>query len=206
MGAQPETHILLFGSQTLFPKQESFSELRETLLQNSAFKWILDVISELQGPSGKAAADAFPHLGFAPGAKLLDEWVKSGQLPSPLPNSALTPLVVIGHLVQYIQYKELSKAESSSADIETIGLCTGLLSAFAISSSSDDAQIQQYGSTAIRLAVLVGSAVDAQNGADGELASLSAGWTSSDGESIVKSILSHFPEVRNIHFWMWISS
>ncbi|KAK7221359.1 hypothetical protein V2G26_009362 [Clonostachys chloroleuca] len=196
MDAQPDTKVLIFGSQTLFPREESFTELRATLLSSSAFQWIQDVVYELQGPPASEVADVFCHLDLVHGAKLLDSWIKTGHLPNPLPNIVVTPLVVIGHLVQFIQYKELSRL-SDSESVESLGFCTGLLSAFAISSSRDEAQIQKHGAAAIRLAAFVGAIVDADNFAEGteeEAVSLSAAWKARDGESTLKSILSSYPE------------
>uniref|UniRef100_A0A8H7NLY2 Carrier domain-containing protein n=1 Tax=Bionectria ochroleuca TaxID=29856 RepID=A0A8H7NLY2_BIOOC len=196
MDAQPDTKVLIFGSQTLFPREESFTELRATLLFSSAFQWIVDAVHELQGPPASAVTDVFCHLDLAHGAKLLDSWIKTGHLPSPLPNTVVTPLVVIGHLVQFIQYKELSRL-SNLEGVESLGFCTGLLSAFAISSSRDEAEIQKHGAAAIRLAAFVGAIVDADNFAEGteeEAVSLSAAWKSTDGESTLKSILSSYPE------------
>ncbi|CAI6039958.1 unnamed protein product [Clonostachys chloroleuca] len=196
MDAQPDTKVLIFGSQTLFPREESFTRLRATLLSSSAFQWIVDVVYELQGPPASSVADVFCHLNFVHGAKLLDSWIKTGHLPYPLPNIVVTPLVVISHLVQFIQYKELSRL-SNSESVESLGFCTGLLSAFAISSSRDEAQLPKHGAAAIRLAAFIGAIVDADNFAEGteeEAVSLSAAWKSSDGESTLKSVLSNYPE------------
>lgn len=200
MDAQPDTKVLIFGSQTLFPREESFTRLRATLLSSSAFQWIVDVVYELQGPPASSVAEVFCHLNFVHGAKLLDSWIKTGHLPYPLPNIVVTPLVVISHLVQFIQYKELSRL-SNSESVESLGFCTGLLSAFAISSSRDEAQFPKHGAAAIRLAAFIGAIVDADNFAEGteeEAVSLSAAWKSSDGESTLKSVLSNYPEVRMI--------
>jgi hypothetical protein len=73
----------------------------------------------------------------------------------------LTPLVVLFHLAQYQQSVELGIHGHSSGDddlpqscrrsTEALGLCTGLLSAAAVASSSSGAELQHYAAVAVRL-------------------------------------------------------
>jgi hypothetical protein len=64
--------------------------------------------------------------------------------------------------------------------IETLGLCTGLLSAAAISSSVNRAQLQKYGAVVICMAMAIEAFVDEKYVLDGEWTSLSVGWSSTE--------------------------
>lgn len=206
--AQSETHVLLFGSQTLSATGDSFTELRETLLGNDAFHWILDAVRELSS-HWVLVASVFYDLDVALGGKQLgrlNDWLetgKFGQTATTLPNILVTPLVVSGHLVQYLQFLEGKQPESVFANVhgEALGLCTGLLSAFAVASSSSHAHLRRYGAVIIRLAMLVGAVIDAESscaGVDQEATSISAAWASIEAEEAMRTILDQFPEVREI--------
>lgn len=73
----------------------------------------------------------------------------------------------------------------------------GFLSALAVSISKDEQDIERYGSTAIRLAMIIGGIVDAQEvlNSDGSSKSLATAWNSPKAESELKAILEQFPEV-----------
>jgi hypothetical protein len=83
-----------------------------------------------------------------------------------------------------------------SEGMETLGLCTGTLSAFAVDSSPSIEGIHQHGAVAVRLAILNGAIVDAEEasaGPGGESVSFSVSGT-------VRSLVSHSPVSR--HFPM----
>lgn len=209
------TNVLLFGSQALAFNEESFRHLRSTLLDSPDNRWSLDIIAKLPGywdPLSKSVS----KLQHFPGAKLLQElndWLKTGEVTQasfPLPNILLTPLVVITQLTQYSRFLELAQPDcpeprdlhaSFKHNAETVGLCTGLLSALAVSSSGNQAQLQHYGAVAVRLAMLIGALVDAQDtSADlqGESKSFSVAWNSLESGLEVTAILQRFPEVRRL--------
>ncbi|KAL6794006.1 thiolase-like protein [Trichoderma sp. SZMC 28012] len=90
----------------------------------------------------------------------------------PLPNILLSPLVVVSQLVDYVAFLKASEPNltetsklpiPSNTDAETLGLCTGLLSAFTVASAGSVADLQQYGAASVRLAMLSGALVDAEN-------------------------------------------
>lgn len=159
---------------------------------------------------------AFPRLQAVPGAKLLEDlkdWLLTGgsmQASLPLPNTLLTPLVVITELTQYSKYLELAQPYFGDGDdlhtsfhqnAETVGFCTGLLSAVVVSSSASQAQFQRYGANAVRLAMLIGALVDAQeisDGLHGASKSFSAAWNSSESGAEMTRIIKSFPEVRRL--------
>ena len=89
---------------------------------------------------------------------------------------------------------------SNKQNTETLGFCTGLLGAIAVSSSATQAQFQHYGAVAIRLAMLIGALVDAQDKSEdlyGESKSFSAAWNSPECGAEMTRILERFPEVRS---------
>ncbi|KAK8135781.1 azaphilone polyketide synthase [Apiospora sp. TS-2023a] len=174
--------VLLFGSQALSFSPESLKTLQDFLHQQDDCKWMLDTVSELAVYWGKLVTQ-FPKLHETPGEKLLgdlNKWLHGHDIEKAtfqLPNILLTPLVVLTQLTQFIRYlsHSLSGASLSASDVyqtlaqqkvETVGLCTGLLSASAISSSWDRASFQKYGAAAVRLAMAISALVDAQDVSD----------------------------------------
>lgn len=208
----PAIGTLVFGPQALAFDEESASQLRFTLLNTSDFSWALNTIAELSG-YWDTLLETVPRLKHFPGEKLLEdlnEWLKTGkftQASVPLPNILLTPLVVITHLTQYMRFLELIQPDSSGChnlhasfrgNAETLGLCTGLLSAAAVSCSADRAELQHYSAVAVRLAMLVGALVDGQDlSADLQEGSksFSVAWTTPESEAEMTRILKTFPEV-----------
>lgn len=213
--AVPGTKVLLFGPQALGLDAESASQLRQTLLSTPGLSWLLDTIAELPG-HWESLAKAVPSLQPLPGAELLQDlanWLKTGhfsQASFPLPNVLLTPLVVVTHLAQYLKFLELIQPDSPEGrdlhaslqrDAETLGLCSGLLSAAALSCSADQVQLQHYGAVAVRLAMMVGALVDAQDvsvDGHGGSKSFSVAWNSPESGVQMTEILKGFPQVRNL--------
>lgn len=207
------TAVLLFGPQALSFDQDSFNELRSILLSTPCHRWILDTVAELPD-CWDTLSKEFPRIQAVPGAKLLGKLSDSldtctlTQADFPLPNILLTPLVVITHLTQYSRYLELVQPDAEERHdlnacfkqhTETLGFCTGLLSAIAVSSSATQAQFQNYGAVAVRLAMLIGAFVDAQDrSADlyGDSMSFSVTWNSIESRAEMTRILDRFSEVR----------
>jgi hypothetical protein len=205
--------VLIFGSQTLDFNEESATQLRSCILETPALQWVLETILELP-EHWNTIAKAAPGLENFPGSKHLEglsHWLKTGRFPDgsfPLPNILLTPVVVITHLAQYSAFLEIllpnnSTRENLSALLnyktETLGLCTGLLSAAAVSSSVNQAQLQKYGAVAVRMAMAIGAFVDgkdAEEGSKGKWKSFSVGWSSTEAGEQMSRILKDFPEVR----------
>ncbi|KAK3995181.1 hypothetical protein QBC44DRAFT_320652 [Cladorrhinum sp. PSN332] len=213
--SRPEgaTTVLLFGPQALSFSEESFQRLRTALTANPDNAWMLDVVAELPEWT-RRTSEQFPKLKATPAAKLqesLKEWLAADATDSPaasfktLPNALLTPLVVIDHLAQYGQYVQLAHVETASGlgsdlygpqprQISTLGFCTGLLSALAVSSASSQAEFRQYAAVAIRLAALIGAVVDAEEVTGGESKTFSTACHSSEQEHELQNILQEFPE------------
>lgn len=203
----------LFGPQAVSFNENAARGLWKELRQGRSRSWILDTISELHTHWPDLSQSVTSLEGLRDGDALLRElqtWVQSGVLDStkfPLPNILLTPLVVALQLSHYLKYLELKQAKDEDQhdahlhtlrDSEAVGFCTGLLTAIAVSSAKDDRQLRENGAIAIRLAMLAGAVVDAQDMSgqpDDEAGSFSVAWNSpAAGEEVMKS-LKNYPEV-----------
>ena len=213
-GPDSGTTVLLFGPQALSFSQESLKTLRTALTESEDYQWVLDTISELPR-HWNTLITRFPKLQEIPGEKFLhdlDTWFRTGvveQATLQLPNILLTPLVVLSQLAQFSRYLLLSLSNASfeaqdphttfvQRNVETVGFCTGLLSASVVSSSSNQAAFRRNGAVAVRLAMLIGALVDAQDAPDrlhGRSKSFAAAWTSPDMAAELVRILDGFPEV-----------
>ncbi|KAF2993633.1 putative PKS-like protein biosynthetic cluster [Neopestalotiopsis sp. 37M] len=207
--------LLLFGPQALSFSVASLQTLRKSLREADDCKWMLDAVYELP-TYWNALAEQFPKLEAIPGERLLNDlkhWFQadeSEKVTFGLPNLLLTPLVVLTQLTQFSRYMSYSRSGASVQDndlfrslaqhrFETVGLCTGLLSASAISSASDVATFREYGAVAVRLAMLVGALVDCQDAQDmlhGSSKSFAVAWTSSDMAKDLAYISVLFDETR----------
>ena len=195
-------NALLFGSQALAFNEEAFRQLRTALLDSPKHSWISETLADL--PSHwHSITQSIPRLQSFPGNTYLqglEDWLRSGEAPAqsfPLPNILLTPLVVVIHLIQYANFLEINQRSFKHGD-EIVGLCTGLLSAQVAASSKNQDEFVKYGGVAIRLAMLVGACVDAQDAeldAQGESISLSVAWITPQSGAELARILKFFPEV-----------
>lgn len=194
--------VYLFGSQALSPTHDDVAKLRTTVNKTPDLRWILQIVEELPlvvKEYSSTTANSIPPRVLAD-VRLLRQFLASDMLatdlPTSLPNVILTPLVVIGHLIEYT----LLVDATSTADVppsEAFGLCTGMLSAFAIAASKDQGSFVKYGAVALRLAVLIGAVVDASEGSDaaGPSRSFAAAWANITQEDILQ-IVDNMPDVR----------
>ena len=205
------TTVLLFGSQALLFNEESLAQLRAALLDSPDHCWALKTIAEFSDYWG-AILEKFPQLQSIAGSKLVEDlkqWLETGKLTHatfPLPNILLTPLTVIGQLVQYSRYLDAQSVPGDhenlfsvfKQDTQTLGHCTGLLSAFAVASSASRVQFEHYSSVAVRQAMLIGALVDSKDNSDrgyGPSRSLATVWNSPEVGDELTRVLDHFPEV-----------
>lgn len=193
--------FLVFGPQCLAFDRTAADDLRAQLLEDESMSWGLQ---SLQGLASHwdTLQSSIPGLNDSRGKEALGElnnWLNTGEFGAvdfPLPNILLTPLVVILHLAQY---QKLQCSTKDSKHIrETLGLCTGLLSAAAISCSENDEQLQESGAILVRLAMILGAIVDSKDaslGPEMRAKSLSVAWTTPSMRTELSSILNAFPEV-----------
>jgi hypothetical protein len=212
--------LLVFGSQALSFSPAAFKEMRSAVWDNHEQAWILDLVASLPD-CWDDFARAFPKFAVIdPGARhmLVDmhRWFREGDMPAitkiqalstggtswpdwALPNMILSPLVIISQLVECMQFLDMTTASGSGVKIKgTLGFCTGLLSAVAASLSKDKSQVRSYGAKAVRLAMLIGAVVDAQEILDaaGPARALTTAWTTDRAEEDeLHSILKQTPGV-----------
>ncbi|KAF3483339.1 polyketide synthase [Arthroderma uncinatum] len=201
--------IHLFGPQALAFREEAFNTLKNVLISTPHHQWILDVLESLP-ELWDTASKELPTIQSLPGGKLLQTlktWLKENSVTEtifPLPNTLLTPLVVVTHLTQYLRYLEHVDPTYPGpnhlqspihTDSETLGLCTGLLSAIVVSSSTNKEQFQHNGAVAIRLAMLIGALVDAEDESSPEGGSISQSitWNSLKSQAKMLEVLKRFP-------------
>lgn len=202
--------ILVFGPQALTFDVESFNDLRIQLQGALRYQWTLNTVAALPNDWNNLSK-SITKLQNLDGGKLLEdlnEWLGGGEIPQssfPLPNILLSPLVVIAQLTQCSAFLEAALPDlpdtqelptSIKTSTETLGLCTGTLSAFAVACSSSMAELQHYGAVAVRLAMLVGALVDAEEAPPNKSMSFSASWNSAEAGVAMKEVLEKFPEVN----------
>jgi len=203
----------VFGPQATSFDLAAFFKLRTQLQETPRFQWVLNTVVELSSDWNNISKSIAKLQDFS-GEKLLEqlrEWLRGAPIPEgsfPLPNTLLSPLVVIAQLTQYSAFlasaiPDLNETHELPAIIktstETLGMCTGTLSAFVVACSSNITDVAHYGGVAVRLAMLTGALVDAEEiarGTEDKSMSFSASWNADD--SIMKNILKKFPEVNTI--------
>ncbi|KAJ5634594.1 type I iterative polyketide synthase [Penicillium herquei] len=207
MPSQSSPKVFLFGPQAL-----AFDAKLFTILQSHLYgSWAQDSLSDLPN-IWESLVQQVPKLQHVEGGRLLRELhqgLQTGHLPDslfPLPNTLLSPLVVIVHLTQYITFVKSAFPDLADTDelpesvlqtSETLGLCTGILSAFAVSCSSSIAKVQQYGAVAVRLSMLAGALVDAEEASPdtgSRATSFSMSWNTLETHASVSEVLAKFPE------------
>ncbi|KAL8784611.1 MAG: hypothetical protein Q9213_003866 [Squamulea squamosa] len=202
--------VLLFGPLPLSFDNAAFSKLRRTIVETEDHHWFLDIITNLS-QRWKNIITALPSLEAGSGLKQLEDLKRAFftdhplETPFPLSNTLLMPLTVISHLEQYSAFLRRSKSHlDDSADLftrpkcnpETLGLCTGFLSAVAVACAANKEQFIHYGAVAVHLSMFIGMVVDAQDAAleSGSFRALSTAWSSAGGREEVLRILRDFPE------------
>lgn len=202
--------FLLFGPLVLSFDQAAFEHLRKTIVNSEEHRWALEVLSSLP-QYYTTIVHAFPGINGRNEVQLED---LKGALQSgkplatsfPLPNALLIPLVMVLHLTEYSRFLHQTSEELESGidpfdasrhNKETVGFCTGLLSAMAVSSAGSREEFRKYAAVAVRLGLLVGMVVDAQDisSAQGPSKSISASWNSAQKREDARRIMDEFPQV-----------
>ena len=213
-GIKPNPRILVFGPQALDFDVGSFNMLRSQLQEIPQYEWVLRTVTAL--PSDWInLSSSITKFQYSNGKKLLEdlnEWLRGGEVPQssfPLPNILLSPLTVIAQLIQHSAFFKAAFPDfpdtrelpaSIQATTETLGLCTGTLSAFAAACSSSLGELQHHGAVAVRLAMLVGALVDTAEvspNSEGKSTSFSVSWNSVESSGTVNEVLKEFPEVNS---------
>lgn len=193
--------VLLFGSLALSFDAAAFHQFRKTVLGTKSLSWLAHTLSTLVDECEVIFAE-IPALKRAHAREqLLDlrDALATGRSlrgDGHLPNTVLVPLVVASHLAQYVtslEHSGLTHEEFvAKVDGETLGLCTGLLGAFAVASSHSQSDLEMYGAASVRLGLLVGLVVDLGE-ALSPSKSLSVGWSSSSAHDDMVNALKDTP-------------
>ena len=205
--------LLVFGPQALSLIDASVKRVSESIRDSSSHGWILAVIKQLHSDL-RSLVEKIPIINDNDASQQLEELsecLMSGQTPqksdsSRSSNTFMTPFVVISHLVEYFELLRRNTCDDVDdrhaaiypAFSETIGFCTGILSALAVSSSKTEYELQKYGAVAIRHAVLIGAIVDAQevNNHYGFSKSYAAAWRSAKDYEAMVDLLDRDEQVR----------
>ena len=199
--------LVVFGPQTKWPSHQDLNQLRNHVLHEPQLQILVTAIRELPW-LWQSLVNAEPRLRRLPGRELLKlfpKWLDHGTLlqPSESPSLLSTPLTVISHIAQYFQYTRNSHShgdiQRSTAVGGIQGLCTGLLSAIAVSSSRTLGEIAANGAVALRLATCIGAFVDLNDelaGLGNEACALAVRWKPDcSGEAKTVEVLERFHHV-----------
>ncbi|KAF2800562.1 hypothetical protein K505DRAFT_228585 [Melanomma pulvis-pyrius CBS 109.77] len=192
---------LLFGPLSLSLPPSTLATLRDTILSSPHHAWIQRVISSFPALYSHLSTK-LPHLQNAKSNTRVEElaaWLQDGKdledNMDGMPNTILAPIVVISQLVQYSSFRELQNGNDGEEEYkleETVGFCIGLLSAFTVSLSHRTtlAEFEKHASTAVRLAMLIGAVVDAQDVQDngGLSTTLSVAWKRGDAGEMSREL------------------
>lgn len=193
--------VLLFGSLALSFDAAAFHQFRKIVLGTDSLSWLVDALSTLVNECEIIFSEV-PALKTANvHEQLLDlrDALATGRslhVDGHLPNAVLVPLVVASHLSQYVTLLEHSAMRHedfvAKVDGETLGLCTGLLSAFAVAGAHTQSDLEMFGSASVRLGMLVGLVIDLGE-ALSPSKSLSVGWNSPKAYDDMLQALEHTP-------------
>ncbi|KAL4804559.1 hypothetical protein BDV18DRAFT_161654 [Aspergillus unguis] len=199
----------IFGTVTAAHNGECIDDLRRLLNARPRLQWMRQAVGEL--PSyWDLLASRIPAIdGSFPGRqRLLDfhRWLRHGfnadEDTATAGNTVLLPLVVMVGLTEFWEHVERHatsqgplEALASTGNLECIGLCAGMLTAFAVASSHSRADFEKYGAVAIRLAMMVGAVLDFQDAKNSPAKSYVASWrTPEQGEQLQRSIDLVYPQ------------
>ncbi|KAH8901535.1 putative polyketide synthase [Thozetella sp. PMI_491] len=215
----PSTHeassvpntLLLFGPKVPTFNSDYFDWVHRATVRAKEDQWILDVVKDLI-VYWDTIRQEIPFVDRVPGGEQLQcllRWLQSGMRGdwegTRVPNAILCPLVVIGHLVELSQYSA-SLHDGAETDrmmhavpgsrTETLGFCLGILSAIVASCSLTRATFRRHGGAAIRLALVIGAIVDAQDSSDAgkQSISLAATWKPEQSLTTVEKVIHDFPD------------
>lgn len=209
--------LIVFGSQVGTPSKSSLLRLRSLLHGRSELRGIVEAMRGL--PTAWNALVTFdPQLNSPDARDQLEQLVslleghghdqglvpEAGNNTTVMPNVILAPLTVLTHVVEYFTY--LKNTGSSHRNVlQSVaraggfqGLCTGLLSAIAMSISDDEAQVVQIAASTLNLALAIGAYVDL-DAQSGGVSCFVVRWKQQGAREQVLGILDQFPQVCLCH-------
>ncbi|KAJ1323107.1 phthiocerol/phenolphthiocerol synthesis type-I polyketide synthase C [Microdochium nivale] len=208
--------VLLFGWQARSLDEEKLASIHRVVHSSSANSWIIDAVVDL--PAQLALLTSISKEFNERAGTLLGHlvrWLRDGEPPHGADfvryNTLLTPLTIIHHLLQYSTYLDAkyphhrpdARFTAARGTTESLGFCTGLISAYAVSSASDVESFRAYGAIAIRMAMACGLVVDQLNYSnhDTQTTSIAVVWQSSEAKQGFEKVLAAFPNTyRSVLF------
>ncbi|KAL3438034.1 hypothetical protein BDV09DRAFT_206002 [Aspergillus tetrazonus] len=213
--------VFLFGPHVGTFTKASMDKLVRPLSQSPQRDWILRTIADLPTYWDALAAkmpDVARDVDGPASLSELDRWLRHGvgkaglSVPDDesLPSILVGPLVVLIQLTQYWRHLEMIRDGSApAADLQAelvrqtqsgsrptaiLGFCAGLLAALSVASASNQAGFEEYGAVAVRLAMLIGALIDAQEVWDkasgkGSSASYAVAWRGQKQEDEMNRII-----------------
>ncbi|KAJ5733691.1 hypothetical protein N7493_002477 [Penicillium malachiteum] len=212
-------NIFLFGPHVGVLTSQSMDKLVQPISQSPQREWILDTVAGLpeyyKELTAKISKLSYDVDGFQSLAEL-DSWIRHGansklKDDTNLPSIIVGPLVVFIQLTQYWRYLERRNVNNThvtdlqadlvtqhqsqaGAQTEILGFCAGLLAALAVASAKNRQEFQEYGAVAVRLAMLIGGLIDAQESWDmgsgkGSSASYAIAWRGKKQEDDMTRII-----------------
>ncbi|KAI1407386.1 hypothetical protein F5Y13DRAFT_131466 [Hypoxylon sp. FL1857] len=188
--------LLLFGPQIprLIPSR--LTELRRTILEDPNLEFLIRTIKELPSLWSTTVQPNCPSLVSLANAKHQLEQLaaffenESEEVPRLAPpyNLLLAPLTVIAEIAEYVRLGYQGTVQ---------GFCIGFLSAAAVASSRNRAELERWTATAVRLAVAIGAVVDFDERVkshEHHSSTWSVRWTSTLEKDHLEKTLASFPE------------
>lgn len=182
--------IVICGSQTIPPRSQFLEELGHQLRGDPEILGLKLAIIGLPDLCTRLIQE-LPVLQvnearYESHLRSLARWITEDDyelvIPENLPNVILAPLTVIIHIVQYFRHLDVvctdEYGDSHTLIVQSVqrggfqGLCSGFLTAAALTSSANKAELIANASTAIRLAFCIAAYIDL-----GETTSLSPDGT-----------------------------
>ena len=203
----PLPSMYVFGPQVTKPSSEYLFQLRATLLLEPRLQTLLGTIRELPD-LWQTLLYHDPRLRVLNGERslaTLQTWLNHGGFSTDdesVPNVLSMPLTVIIQLVQYTHFLANNPWGATHEDLKTAikkggiqGFCLGLLTAVAVAASTDETDLANIGSVALRLALCIGAYVDLDGAINRETSSLAVRWSSISGHNHVLDILKDYEDV-----------
>lgn len=197
-----DIRVALFGPQITDWTNESLNTLQNSLQNDPRLEFLRTALASVAG-LGPLVKDVLGHSGF-PSDEKLDSLqgfaTKNGHLDaSQLTNTELSPLTVVSQTIRLIQLVGQAGSDAALSSFRAAqGFCIGFLSAGAFAASHTWAEYETNVSNAVRLAAIVGIAVDAhQKLLDGPEKSktVSVRWKTPEDRAYLETCLDSIPGV-----------
>ena len=197
-----EFRIALFGPQVTHWTHEQLSELQSDLLRNTSVSFLTTTLLRLRSFDSTLEKEAWiPNHLIEAGLDDLKGFAAGDHIPNPqnLSQTVLAPLTILSQIVNLVGPTENNKEHDGCFKYQAAqGFCIGFLSAAALASSNDRAELEQNASNAVRLAFYVGAIIDAEDlshaPADRAVA-VSARWKTHSDRAYLETSLNLFPNV-----------